>query len=140
MLNTRVNAHGLVSRLATLLCCSAMLLFATNGFSQLAGTGNIQGTVADSTGAVIPNAAIALTDQATLVKRTATSNTAGGYLFPGIPVSTYNLQVSAPGFKTSLQTGIVLEVGSNIAVNASLLRPALRPLHPRCKPRTPRSS
>ena len=120
MLNTRVNAHGLVSRLATLLCCSAMLLFATNGFSQLAGTGNIQGTVADSTGAVIPNAAIALTDQATLVKRTATSNTAGGYLFPGIPVSTYNLQVSAPGFKTSLQTGIVLEVGSNIAVNASL--------------------
>src|ERR1019366_4365156 len=31
-----------------------------------------------------------------------------------------SLQVSAPGFKTSLQTGIVLEVGSNIAVNASL--------------------
>jgi hypothetical protein len=120
MLNTRVNAHGLVSRLATLLCCSAMLLFATNGYSQLAGTGNIQGTVTDSTGAVIPNATITLTDQATQAKRTDVSNSAGAYLFPGIPIGTYNLQVAAPGFKTSLQTGIVLEVGSNIAVNASL--------------------
>jgi hypothetical protein len=97
-----------------------VLLFATNGFSQLAGTGNIQGTVTDSTGAVIPNATVTLTDQATGVKRTAVSNSAGDYLFPGIPISTYNLQVAATGFKTYEQTGIVLEVGSNIAVNATM--------------------
>jgi hypothetical protein len=97
-----------------------VLFFASKGFSQLAGTGNIQGTVTDSTGAVIPNAAVTLTDQATQVKRTAVSNSAGAYLFPGIPIGTYNLQVAAPGFKTYEQTGIVLEVGSNIAVNAGL--------------------
>ena len=120
MLHTRINAHGMAARWAILFCCMTVLLCAINGYGQLAGTGNIQGTVTDSSGAIILNAAVTLTDQATGVKRSATSNSAGNYLFPGIPISTYNLQVTAPGFKTSLQTGIVLEVGSNIAVNASL--------------------
>ena len=120
MLHTRINAHGMIARWATLFCCMTVLLFAANGYSQLAGTGNIQGTVSDSTGAVVANAAVTLTDQATQVKRTAVSNSAGNYLFPGIPIDTYNLQVAAPGFKTYEQTGIVLEVGSNIAVNATL--------------------
>jgi hypothetical protein len=101
-------------------CCLALLLFVTSARSQIAGTGNIQGTVTDASGAVIPNASVSLIDQATQVKRTAVSNSVGAYIFPGIPIGTYNLQVAAPGFKTSLQTGIVLEVGSNIAVNASL--------------------
>jgi hypothetical protein len=110
----------MVARWATLFCCMTVLLFATNGYSQLAGTGNIQGTVTDSTGAVVANAAVTLTDQATLVKRSDVTNSSGNYLFPGIPIDTYNLQVAAPGFKTYEQTGIVLEVGSNIAVNATL--------------------
>ena len=120
MLYTRFNAQRTVARWATLVCCMAVLLFASMGYSQLAGTGNIQGTVSDSTGAVVPNAPVTLTDQSTGVKRTAVSNSAGNYLFPGIPIGTYNLQVAAPGFKTYVQTGIVLEVGSNIAVNAAL--------------------
>jgi len=117
---TRFNAHRVATRWAIVWCCMTVLLFASKGFSQIAGTGTIQGTVTDSTGAVIPNAAITLTDQATQVKHTGVSNSAGSYLFPSIPIGTYNLQVSVPGFKTSVQTGIVLEVGSNISVNASL--------------------
>ncbi|HUV68686.1 MAG TPA: carboxypeptidase regulatory-like domain-containing protein [Terracidiphilus sp.] len=116
----RFSEQGLVTRWAAVFCCMAGLLFATNGFSQLAGTGNIQGTVTDSTGAVIPNAAVTLTEQATQVKRSAVSNSAGAYLFPGIPIGKYNLGISAPGFKSYQQTGITLEVGSSIAVNATL--------------------
>ena len=107
-------------RWVTVVSCVAVLLFATKVNPQIAGTGNIQGTVFDASGAVVPNASVSLIDPATQVKRTAVSNGAGAYIFPGIPIGTYNLQVGAPGFKTSLQTGIVLEVGSNIAVNASL--------------------
>jgi hypothetical protein len=97
-----------------------LLLMAGNARAQLAGTGNIQGTVTDATGAVVPNAAITLTNTATGVKRTVQSDGAGVYLFPNIEVGTYDLQVTAPTFKTYVQTGIVLEVGSNIAINPAL--------------------
>lgn len=120
MQDPRINAQGTLARWATLVCCMAVLLFAGKGYSQLAGTGNIQGTVSDPTGAVIPNAAVTLTDQATGIKRTAKSNSAGDYLFPGIPIGTYSLQIAALSFKTYEQNGIVLEVGSNIAVNATM--------------------
>ena len=144
MLYTRSNAHGMVARWAILFCCMTVLLFSNKGFSQIAGTGNIQGTVSDSTGAVVPNAAVTLTDQATHVKRTTKSNSAGAYVFPGIPISKYDLEVAAPGFKTYAQTGIVLEVGSNIGVDVGPFsgqyrtkRSRCRPKVSRCRPKTP---
>ncbi|MGH9600321.1 MAG: carboxypeptidase-like regulatory domain-containing protein, partial [Terracidiphilus sp.] len=120
MRSIRFKTHGMAVRWATLLCCAAGLMFVAKGNSQIAGTANIQGAVTDPTGAVVPGAAVSLTDEATHVKRTTTTGSAGGYLFPGIPVGTYDLHVSAPGFKTYEQTKIVLEVGSSIAVNPSL--------------------
>jgi hypothetical protein len=110
----------MVVRWATLFCCVSILLLATKGFSQIAGTGNIQGTVSDATGAVIPNASVTLTDEATGVSRATKTSGGGIYLFPGVPISTYDLSVSAPGFKNYIQTKIVLEVGSSIAVNPAL--------------------
>lgn len=97
-----------------------LLLCACAATAQLAGTGNIQGTVVDSSGALIPNATVTLVDASTLVKRSTQSDQAGVYLFPNLPISTYNLKVSATGFETSERTGIVLEVGSNISINAAL--------------------
>jgi hypothetical protein len=96
------------------------LLAAGAAHAQLAGTGNIQGTVTDVTGALVPGATVTLTDAATGVKRTTQTDAAGVYLFPNVEISTYNLQVTAPTFETYVQTNIVLEVGSNIAINPSL--------------------
>jgi Carboxypeptidase regulatory-like domain len=102
-------------------CFTALLLLAASGVeAQLAGTGNIQGTVADTTGAVVANATVTLTNVATAGKRTTLTDGAGVYLFPNINIGNYQLQVSAPSFKTYVQTGIVLEVGSNIAINPVL--------------------
>ena len=120
MRHTRARTHGMVARWATLFCCVAVLLLATRGFSQIAGTGDIQGTVSDTTGAVISNASITLTNEATLVSRTTKTSGAGVFLFPGVPIGTYDLKVSASGFKTYEQTKIELEVGSSIAVNPTL--------------------
>jgi len=61
-----------------------------------------------------------LTDESTRVARKTTSDNAGVYLFPGVPISTFDLTVTAPGFKTWEQKGIVLEVGSSIAINATM--------------------
>jgi len=116
---TSIKPRGLTGGVLVF-CCAASMLFATRAYSQIAGTGNIQGTISDSTGAVIPDASVTLTDRETHVQRTTKSNSAGDYVFPGVPVGTYDLGATAPGFRSYLQTGIVLEVGSSIAVNPQL--------------------
>ncbi len=98
----------------------ALVLVPCRMQAQIAGSASIQGTVMDSTGAVVANAAVSLTDEATHVKRTTKSDGSGLYGFPGVPIGTYDLTVAAAGFKTYIQKGIVLEVGSSIAVNAGL--------------------
>jgi hypothetical protein len=116
----RRRAHAMVVRHAFLFVSASLLAFPLPGLAQIAGTGNIQGAVTDSTGAVVPQASITLTNEATRVQHKTQSSGAGIYLFPGMPVGTYDLSVTAPGFKTYEQTNIVLEVGSSIAVNPSL--------------------
>ena len=102
-------------------CVIAVLILASCTLhAQIAGTGAIQGTVADSSGAVIPNATVTLTNRATQVQRVAHADKSGAFLFPNIEVGTYDISATAQGFDTYVQTGIVLEVGSNIAVNPSL--------------------
>jgi hypothetical protein len=87
---------------------------------QAAGTANVQGTVSDPTGAMIPNATVTLTNSETHVQRTATSDNGGTYIFPNVPVGKYDVSVTAAGFRSYIQTGVVLEVGSSISVNAEM--------------------
>lgn len=70
----------------------AALALAGMGFAQ---TPSLHGTVADPTGAVVPNVTITITD-ASGVTRTATSDRNGSYLFTELPVGQYTLQASAP--------------------------------------------
>ncbi|WP_353062974.1 carboxypeptidase regulatory-like domain-containing protein [Tunturibacter psychrotolerans] len=60
---------------------------------------SIQGTVADSSGAVIPGATLTLTDTDTNHPITAVSNDSGVYNFNALPPDHYNLTVTAKGFK-----------------------------------------
>jgi hypothetical protein len=111
---------ALASHCVALFCCLALLLLASKTNAQNAGTGQIQGTIADSSGALIPGATVTLTEATTRVQRTTQSDNAGVYVFPNIPITTYEILVSATGFETYEQKGIVLEVGSSIAINAAL--------------------
>jgi Carboxypeptidase regulatory-like domain len=72
--------------------------------------GRIKGTVTDPTGAVVPGATITATNTATGVKYPTKSLANGDYLFPQLPVGTYSITVSAPGFKNFAATGIVLTI------------------------------
>jgi hypothetical protein len=116
----RFRAPGLGARGASWLCAASLLLFSTLAGAQLAGTGNIQGTVADPSGAVIPNAQVTLTNTATGGKHHSISSSGGVFSFPNLRVGTYNLSVAASGFKAYTRTGIVLEVGSNIGINVTM--------------------
>jgi hypothetical protein len=87
--------------------------------SQAAGTASVQGTITDQTGAAVAGATVTLTQTATGVSRTSTSDNAGVYAMPNVAVGPYRLSVTAQGFTTFTQTG-TLEVGNNISIDPQL--------------------
>lgn len=95
------------------------LVLLPKAWSQTAGTASVQGTVTDPTGAAIANATVTLKQTATGVSRVSTTDTQGVYAMPNVPVGAYTLSVTAQGFQTFNQTG-VLEVGNNITIDPHL--------------------
>src|SRR3989454_8019702 len=80
----------------------------------------IQGTVRDSTGAIIPGATITAIRTETNLRRTARSNEAGLFSIPDLPPGKYQVQVSVPGFQTTVVENIELVVGQEFVLNAAL--------------------
>ncbi|MDR3430478.1 MAG: carboxypeptidase-like regulatory domain-containing protein, partial [Rouxiella aceris] len=76
--------------------------------AQTAGEGSLQGTVTDSSGAVIPNAAVTATNVATGIATTRNSSSAGFYVISPVHPGTYTVKISAPGFKTVEQSNVVV--------------------------------
>ena len=111
---------SVVKQWLPIIFCVVVLLFSARGNAQSAGTGSIQGAVADSTGAFIQNASVILTNAATQVKRTAVTGTTGLYSFPNVDIGTYTVEVTAQGFEQYTRTNVVLEVGSSISVNVEM--------------------
>ena len=83
-------------------------------------TAQISGAVQDQSGAVLPGAEITATQTDTGVGRTTISNETGYYVLPNLPLGPYRLEAGLPGFRTFVQTGIVLQVGSNPTINVVL--------------------
>jgi hypothetical protein len=84
-------------------------------------TGTIDGTVSDKSGAVVPGAQVTASNAATNLTRIAQTNADGQYRFEFMPVGTYSIEVTAQGFKSFLQKGIVLDVNVTARVDASLI-------------------
>lgn len=83
--------------------------------------GSIAGTVTDPSGAVVPDAEITVTNEQTgTVARTATTNSAGSYALPDLPVSTYSVRAKKQGFITAVHSNVVLNVRSEVRVDFSL--------------------
>jgi hypothetical protein len=80
----------------------------------------ITGTVADSTGALVPNAAITLTNPATSQSRQAVSNSSGLYRFANVGVGSYTLTATAPGFQKFVKTNIVVNVAQTQSADVVL--------------------
>src|SRR6185295_490298 len=99
----------------------AILLLVSAAVSARAqATGNIAGTIHDESGAVLPGVAITATHTDTGVTRTTVSNETGSYSLPNLPLGPYRLEAALDGFKTSVQTGITVQVNSNLVINPVL--------------------
>src|SRR5437899_8876991 len=88
--------------------------------AQVSTTEKIAGTVTDSSGAAVPDAAVSVKSDALLAARSPHTEADGSYLFDLLPPGSYELTVTAPGFRTQRQTGIVLTAGFTATVNSKL--------------------
>src|SRR4051812_24822798 len=93
-------------------------------WAQLA-TAELNGRVTDESGAVLPGATVTVTQTATSLVRTAVTDSNGAYLISNLPTGPYRLEVALQGFRTYVQTGIVLQVGATPTINAVLALGAL---------------
>ena len=74
--------------------------------SAQTSTSSISGTVSDTSGAVVPGAAVTLLNEATGVVNVQTTTQVGVYSFPALNVGTYTITVEMKGFKT-IRVGLI---------------------------------
>jgi hypothetical protein len=103
-----------------MLLAIGIAIFSPTASGQAVAGAQASGRVMDATGAVVPGAEITMTQAETRYSRTANTDAQGNYSLPNLPVGPYVLQVGATGFKRYEQKGILLEVGTNIQINATL--------------------
>src|SRR5271154_453625 len=94
-------------------------IFAAPGWGQTF-RGTILGTVTDSSGAAVAGATVTIKHVDTGVIRTTTSNTAGEFNMPELPIGTYTVTIEQNGFQTSVTTGVVVQVAATARVDTSL--------------------
>lgn len=95
------------------------VLFSLASWGQM-NTGQIVGMVKDPSGDVIPKAAVTATEQGTQRKFVAATNDTGQYLLAQLPVGTYTMTASAPGFKQALRSNLPVHAGDQLRQEFSL--------------------
>ncbi len=108
---------------AALAIAAMLLMWLGAGVASLhaqVGTGDILGTVTDSSGAVVVGAKVTVKNQGTAALRTAITNEKGEYTFSTLPNGTYALTVEMKGFKTYIAPGLPLSTGDRDRYDAKL--------------------
>jgi Carboxypeptidase regulatory-like domain/TonB dependent receptor-like, beta-barrel len=118
MVFRRDRRNALVNLLA-LSALALSLLISGRLQAQVAGA-TLSGTLTDASGALIPNGQISIKNLATGVTRSVTADAAGFYSAPNLLPGTYEVTVTAPGFASQVQSGIVLTVGAQQELNFTL--------------------
>lgn len=83
-------------------------------------TGSITGTVTDPSGAVVSGAKVTMTNEGTGASLSTTTGSDGIYNFSPVRIGSYKLEASAPGFKTLVQTHVVVDVSARVEENFKL--------------------
>ena len=104
--------------------CLVALLFGAVSASAQITTGNILGSVKDSTGGVVPGATVVLISEARGTKSVpAVTNATGDFVFPNVTPDTYTVEVTMDGFRTVKRAGIKVSGGDRVTVPALTLEP-----------------
>ena len=106
------------------ICFALILLLVGLGtgraFGQAGATGTILGTVTDSTGAIIPDVKVTVTNTATNQAFKTVTSSSGDYYAPSLSPGTYTVSAEVKGFQKSVTTGFVLAVDQKIRIDLAL--------------------
>ncbi len=102
-----------------LLLAACLVAFVLPVYGQVV-TGNIVGTVTDTSGAVVPQAKVTITNVGTNVSRVITTDSSGNYSVTTLPPGTYNVSAGKVGFATRVHTGIPLSAATTVRVNLTI--------------------
>jgi Carboxypeptidase regulatory-like domain/TonB-dependent Receptor Plug Domain/TonB dependent receptor len=108
-------------RIAAFLTILLVVVFGALPVTAQFTTASLGGRITDPSGAAVPAAGVMVRNTATDVTFSTTSQAGGEYLFPALPVGTYELTVTKSGFETYVQSGIVLTV-NQAATQAVVLK------------------
>src|SRR5205814_4923837 len=89
-------------------------------FAQARDTASLFGTVTDAQASVVPGARVTLTNIATGLSRNTVTDNSGGFVFPLLPVGSYNMSVEQTGFRKYERRNILLQANENVNVAAAL--------------------
>src|SRR6185436_14467786 len=106
--------NSAVRRLVLSLLLSSVCAFAQRDLSTLAGT------VTDTSGGVVANAVVKITDLATGLVYETVTNGSGEFVRPALKPAVYTVSVTAPGFKRAEQKDIQLTAGERTGISITL--------------------
>ena len=103
----------------TIITCGLILsILAPESSAQISGS--VVGTVQDSTGAVVPNVAVTLTNNATNIVQTTVTTSSGDFRFPLVPVGEYRISAEMSGFKIAEVPSLTVVLGQATRIDIAL--------------------
>src|SRR5262245_7861523 len=112
--------HGQIQKFPAFLFLTVLLALMSIPSSAQQFTGTIQGTIQDSTGAIVAGAEVSVININTNEVRSTTSNSAGIYVVPQLKPSLYRVEIKKAGFKILTFDQIKIDVQQIRAVDATL--------------------
>jgi Carboxypeptidase regulatory-like domain len=110
----------MTKRRASVVAGLAVLLvgFSRPAVAQFASS--IEGTVTDSSGAIVPGATVTVLNEDAGTEQSVTTTSAGYYRVPALPAALYTVRATLSGFKTVVQEHIRLQVAETKTINITL--------------------
>ena len=91
----------------------------THGQASL-GTGRIEGTIVDTSGAAITDSTVVAASASTGISLTQKSDATGHFVFLGLVPASYQVTVQKPGFKTDISNDVLVKVGTTTNLRREL--------------------
>src|SRR5262245_19256996 len=121
LLRRRLAPEGLGRRLAGLAALLALaIVFAAGPAEAQLTRGAITGTVRDASGAVVPGAAVTVTNMATNAVRSAVTNELGFYRVPGLDPGRYSVRAELSGFSAVEMPNVTVSAATDVKLNVEM--------------------